>query len=122
METVFIVGKGSVDVTTIGCTLCGDEGIIVTGWEDGGDAENGPGEPSVASFVYCACARGVAAKADDDAETESYIAMRMEMEHKTRAQVFADLAQEKAAEIEHSEAWYAAEEARWEARTEARNR
>lgn len=117
METVFIVGKGNVDVSTIDCTLCGDVGYIVTGWEDSGDAENGPGEPSVTSFAYCTCAIGVAAEAADDEQAEDYIAMLMEQRGQTRAQVIAELDAEQA----HADYW-ANEEARREARTEARNR
>lgn len=117
METVFIVGKGRVDVATLDCALCGDEGCIVTGWEDSGDAENGPGEPVATSFEYCTCAAGIAAEAEDDAQSESYIAMLMDARGQTRAQVIAELDAEQA----HTNYW-TNEEARWEERTEARNR
>lgn len=55
---VFIVGKGWIKKDSVTCTICGDEGFIVSKWGDCGDAENGP-KACAEEGHYCTCIKGV---------------------------------------------------------------
>lgn len=94
-EAVFITGRGWVNVADVTCQTCGDDGRIVTGWADDGDAENGP-DPYATDFDYCDCEAGTKAKDDDEAMSEGYIRIRMAQDGKSREQVLADIAEEDA--------------------------
>lgn len=71
---VWIVGKGWVDRASVTCVKCGDEGRIVTAWEDDGDAESGP-HLVATGWDHCDCLNGWKAKAGDLAEELSFLHM-----------------------------------------------
>lgn len=64
---VFIAGIGWVDPDSVKCVKCGDRGMIVTAFEDRGNAETGPLPPVASDGYFCDCEEGVkAAIADAD--------------------------------------------------------
>lgn len=70
-QQTFIVGRGWVDLDTINCVACGDEGRVVREWSDEGDPENGPC-PVVTVWEFCSCPAGQRASDEDQLEQEAY--------------------------------------------------
>lgn len=62
---IWIAGLGWIRKDSVKCAKCGDQGRIVTGWEDQGDSESGPMGPVPTTFDYCDCLEGWKAKAED---------------------------------------------------------
>lgn len=70
---VFIVGLGWIDPESVKCVKCGDRGYLVTAWDDSGDAESGPKEPTPSDGYFCDCEVGVKLAVEDADESVGHI-------------------------------------------------
>lgn len=66
----FIVGRGWVDLDTIDCIACGDEGRVVISFADEGTL--GDPCPVVTAWEFCSCPAGRRASDEDQLEQEAY--------------------------------------------------